>query len=71
MDDSSLWPEEGNIRINNLWIRYKDNLPPVLKGLSVQIKPGEWVGVVGRTGAGKSTVILSLLRVLEAHKGSI
>lgn len=46
-------------------------MDPVLKGLSLTIKKEEKIGIVGRTGAGKSTITLCLLRVLELMKGSI
>lgn len=49
------WPHEGEIIIEDLAIRYAPHLPLVLKGVSVMIKPGEKVGIVGRTGSGKTS----------------
>ena len=59
------WPTQGEIKISNLKIRYRDDLPLVLKGINLEIKPGEKVGVVGRTGSGKSTLMLCLLRIVQ------
>ncbi|KAL4454971.1 hypothetical protein ABPG74_006353 [Tetrahymena malaccensis] len=72
-DQDSLynWPQEGNIVIDDLYLKYRPNLPCVIKGITTQIKPCEKIGVVGRTGAGKSTITLSLLRIIEAFKGKI
>ena len=56
--------------MDDLKVGYRDG-PDVLKGLSFRVNPGEKVGVVGRTGSGKSTVMLSLLRVLEPRSGTI
>jgi ABC-type multidrug transport system fused ATPase/permease subunit len=43
---------------------YRPGLPPVLKGLSMDIKPAEKIGIVGRTGAGKSSIMISLVRMV-------
>lgn len=43
------WPEHGGIRFENIELRYRPELPPVLRDLSLEIKPGEKVGVVGRS----------------------
>ena len=59
------WPVNGAISLNNLTMRYRPGTPIVLKGLSVSILGGERVGVVGRTGSGKSSLLLSLLRIVE------
>ena len=48
-------------------MRYRPELEPVLKHLNLHIDPGEKVGVVGRTGAGKSSLVLCLMRIIEAH----
>lgn len=61
------WPEGGAITLNNLRMRYRDDTPLVLKGLNVEIKGGERVGVVGRTGSGKSSLLLALLRMTEPY----
>lgn len=65
------WPTEGRIEVDNLVVGYAPDLPPVLKGLTFSINRNERVGVVGRTGAGKSSLTLALFRFLEARSGSI
>jgi len=52
--DSAPWPESGSIEVKNLSIRYRDSLPLTLKGVSFHVPSGKRVGVVGRTGSGKS-----------------
>ena len=68
---ASSWPTRGEIKFRNYSTKYRPNLPCVLKGLNLTIKPGEKVGLVGRTGSGKSSLMLSLLRIIEAFEGSI
>ncbi|KAF8744087.1 P-loop containing nucleoside triphosphate hydrolase protein, partial [Rhizoctonia solani] len=58
------WPASGHIVAENLTARYSKDGPAVLHGLSFEIKSGERVGVVGRTGSGKSSLTLSLLRMI-------
>jgi len=65
------WPQRGEIVFDNVQMRYRDGLPLVLKGLSLHIKGGERIGVVGRTGAGKSTIMSTLFRLTELSDGSI
>lgn len=65
------WPTEGRIEVNDLVVAYAPDLPPVLKGLTFSVNRNERVGVVGRTGAGKSSLTLALFRFLEARSGSI
>ncbi|KAF9124778.1 hypothetical protein BG015_005028 [Linnemannia schmuckeri] len=65
------WPQAGAIELKNFSIRYREGLDLVLKGVNVTIQPGERVGIVGRTGAGKSSVTLALFRIIEAAQGSI
>lgn len=59
------WPEQGSITLNSLKMRYRPDTPLVLKGLNVSIQGGERIGVVGRTGSGKSSLLLTLLRLVE------
>lgn len=65
------WPAQGNIIFKYYSTRYSDDQEFVLKNINIEIKPQEKVGVVGRTGAGKSTLSLALFRILEAAEGSI
>ena len=65
------WPTRGIIEVEDLVVGYAPDLPPVLKGLSFSVNSNERVGVVGRTGAGKSSLTLALFRFLEARSGTI
>ncbi|PSN70285.1 hypothetical protein BS50DRAFT_674708 [Corynespora cassiicola Philippines] len=65
------WPEQGHVNVSNLVVRHDPQLPPALNKISFQLLPNERVGVVGRTGAGKSTLAKAFFRMLEAEQGSI
>lgn len=65
------WPTKGEIVISNPVAGYAADLPPVLKGLSIRCEGRSRVGVIGRTGAGKSSLTLALLRFLEPQSGFI
>jgi ABC-type multidrug transport system fused ATPase/permease subunit len=65
------WPEEGKIVFDKVNLRYRPNTEIILRDLSFEVKPREKIGVVGRTGAGKSTICLSLSRIVEIASGSI
>ena len=65
------WPSQGAIQFMNYTTQYRPDLEPVLKDLTFSIQPGERVGIVGRTGAGKSSLALALFRGLEAVEGKI
>ncbi|KAH6798573.1 multidrug resistance-associated protein 6 [Perilla frutescens var. frutescens] len=65
------WPMEGRIQLLDLKIRYRPNAPLVLKGITCIFKEGTRVGVVGRTGSGKTTLISALFRLVEPHRGQI
>lgn len=67
---SPRWPEHGAIEFKDVSMSYRPGLPNVLHSLSMVIKGGEKIGVVGRTGAGKSSLALTLLRIVE-YSGSI
>jgi ABC-type multidrug transport system fused ATPase/permease subunit len=70
-DIRSSWPEKGEIVFDNVEMRYRKGLPLVLKGLSLHVKGGERIGIVGRTGAGKSSIMSTLFRMTEISGGSI
>lgn len=66
------WPSNsGSLEVEGLDVKYAPHLPSVLKNISFSVRPGEKIGVVGRTGSGKSTLALSLLRMIEPTSGSI
>ncbi|XP_065356726.1 multidrug resistance-associated protein 1 isoform X6 [Calliphora vicina] len=65
------WPLEGQVVFDNFKVRYREGLDLVLRGISFKIAGGEKVGIVGRTGAGKSSLTLSLFRIIEAASGRI
>ncbi|CAK9207689.1 unnamed protein product [Sphagnum troendelagicum] len=65
------WPSAGFIEFKNVVMRYTPELPPVLHGLSVKIRSIEKVGIVGRTGAGKSSMLNTLFRIVEVEQGHI
>ena len=64
------WPEYGGVEVTNLTVTYRHDLAPVLKSLTFSISPGSRVGCVGRTGAGKSTLVGAFLRLVEKVPGS-
>ncbi|VDL97758.1 unnamed protein product [Schistocephalus solidus] len=64
------WPQ-GGIEFVNYGTRYRPDLDPVLRSITCSIKPGEKIGIVGRTGSGKSSLVLGLFRVLEPAEGHI
>ncbi|KAK4440219.1 ABC transporter C family member 2 [Sesamum alatum] len=65
------WPASGLIKFEDVVLRYRPGLPPVLRGLSFTIYPHQKVGIVGRTGAGKSSLINALFRMVELERGRI
>lgn len=65
------WPKHGKIKFANYSVKYRPNTETVLKNLDLEIEGGTRIGVVGRTGSGKSTLCLSLFRMLEPLEGTI
>ncbi|KAM4662137.1 ATP-binding cassette sub-family C member 3 [Discoglossus pictus] len=65
------WPSKGEVELANYAVRYRAGLDLVLKNLNLKVKGGEKVGIVGRTGAGKSSMTLCLFRIIEAAEGVI
>ncbi|KAJ2666002.1 hypothetical protein IW148_001361 [Coemansia sp. RSA 1199] len=68
---ATMWPDHGMIEFKDYSTRYRDGLDLVLKGLSFRVLPNQKVGIVGRTGAGKSSLTLALFRIIEAASGQI
>ncbi|KAF8656809.1 hypothetical protein AX16_002359 [Volvariella volvacea WC 439] len=65
------WPSEGRVELKDVVLGYRPELPPVLKGISMSVRAGEKIGIVGRTGAGKSSIMTALYRLVELTSGSI
>ncbi|KAH9613030.1 hypothetical protein KSS87_002578 [Heliosperma pusillum] len=65
------WPSSGSIKFEDVVMRYRPELPPVLHGVSFSVPPSDKVGIVGRTGAGKSSMLNALFRIVELERGRI
>ncbi|XP_062404090.1 ATP-binding cassette sub-family C member 8 [Sardina pilchardus] len=65
------WPQQGEIQIQNLSVRYDSTLKPVLKNVNAHINPGQKVGICGRTGSGKSSFSLAFFRMVDTFEGRI
>lgn len=65
------WPSEGEIKFDDVVLRYRPELPPVLHGVSFIVPSSDKVGIVGRTGAGKSSMLNALFRIVELERGRI
>ena len=65
------WPIKPSIRFSKVYLKYRPNTEMVLKGLSFDIPEGTRVGITGRTGSGKSSLFLALLRIVELDKGFV
>jgi ABC-type multidrug transport system fused ATPase/permease subunit len=65
------WPREGAVSFRGIEMRYRPDLDPVLVGVNVEVRAREKIGIVGRTGAGKSSLLQSLFRLVEISAGSI
>jgi len=68
---SKSWPSNGTLQFDNVCLRYREGLPLALDCLSFKIETGKHLGVVGRTGAGKSSLTSALFRLVEIESGSI
>ncbi|KAM4572682.1 ATP-binding cassette sub-family C member 8 isoform 1-T1 [Odontesthes bonariensis] len=65
------WPRQGEIKIQNLSVRYDATLKPVLKNVNADVSPGQKVGICGRTGSGKSSFSLAFFRMVDMFEGRI
>ncbi|ORX52519.1 hypothetical protein BCR36DRAFT_349904 [Piromyces finnis] len=70
LDAPKDWPKQGKIEIKDLTMKYAPHLPPVLHHVNLNVNANEKVGVVGRTGAGKSSIVMTLFRLVEPEVGS-
>uniref|UniRef100_A0A1A8RGJ1 ATP-binding cassette, sub-family C (CFTR/MRP), member 10 n=1 Tax=Nothobranchius rachovii TaxID=451742 RepID=A0A1A8RGJ1_9TELE len=68
---SPAWPERGLLEFCGVDLAYREGLPNALEGVSLVVQPGEKIGIVGRTGSGKSTMFLALFRMVELNQGQI
>jgi len=65
------WPHSGSIVVRNIWVKYREDTEPVLKGVGFTINSHEKIGVCGRTGSGKSTLMMALYRIVEPFNGTV
>ncbi|KAI9506149.1 P-loop containing nucleoside triphosphate hydrolase protein [Coemansia spiralis] len=68
---SGLWPERGTVIIRDLTMHYRKGLPPALRGINMEMYDGDRIAIVGRSGAGKSSIISALFRLTEPSDGRI
>jgi ABC-type multidrug transport system fused ATPase/permease subunit len=68
---ASGWPWRGGIVMQSAVMKYRDDFEAVLKGVNLKIAPGESIGIVGRTGSGKSSLLRALLRLTELNEGQV
>ncbi|KAK5643745.1 hypothetical protein RI129_007590 [Pyrocoelia pectoralis] len=71
IDPPYAWPIQGVVSFNQVILKYREHLAPSLKGVTFETRPAEKIGVVGRTGAGKSSLFVALFRLSEIHGGSV
>lgn len=67
----SVWPLFGTIQFNDVSLRYESDGPLILRNVTFHVEAGEKIAIVGRTGAGKTSLFVALLRMLKLHRGSI
>jgi len=68
---SEKWPQQGEVEFSDVKMSHRPGLPLALKGVDLKIKEGEHIGVVGRTGVGKSSIMAALFRMAELESGTI
>ena len=66
-----MWPVHGKIEFTDVSMRYRPSLPPSIENLTFTVQPGMKVGIIGRTGAGKSSILQILFRLCELSNGSV
>lgn len=64
------WPARGEIQFSDVTMRYREGLEPSIKNLNFSIQAGMKVGIVGRTGSGKSSILQALFRLVELNEGT-
>lgn len=69
--DKINWPAKGEIDISNAVMSYREGLEPSIKNLTFNVQPGMKVGIVGRTGSGKSSILQTLFRLVDLTEGNV